>query len=112
MAGFRQNIFLRVLQRNSRDRTQDMLLKTATQAQDLVPPVDVGQLWSLDRVAVPAVNQDAVADIRQAELRARQIGAVRDKVLHDPPTARRLPAGGYERRGIALLLRRAVIADQ
>src|SRR5215472_16080539 len=98
--------------RASRDRPEDVLAEAGPLAQGLIPGLDVGQPRPRDRIIVPAVHQDAVADIRQGQVSTGEVAAASDEALNDRPAANRLLAGDVERSRVALVLWGAVVAEQ
>src|SRR5713226_2090753 len=96
----------------SADRQHDVLAVTWALAEPFVIGLETRQGRPLDRVLVPAVDEDAEADIGQGELLAGDIGVAAQRAFEDRPHADRLPARVCERRHVALLWRGAVIPEE
>src|SRR5215472_13440563 len=89
-----------------------MLFEGRPFTQPLEPVLQIFQRRSLDRERMPAINQSAERDLRQAEFLAGKVGTVFELVVGDGPGRQRLATGHFDGAMVALLRSRADEAEQ
>src|SRR5579883_1156706 len=102
----------REMRAGSGDGAQDVLAAAWPLSDALVVFREARRLRPLDRVREPAVDIHAEADVGESEVRAGDVAGLAEAAFEDAPDADRALPRVFERCRVALLRRRAVMAEE
>src|SRR5665213_1019711 len=96
--------------RRSADRAGDVRHEAGTRFQTRIPCLQFRHVGTLDGIEVPAVQPDTGDDVGERERIAGEVRLAFKQRLENSPQADRILAELFQRRLVALVFRRAVIA--